>query len=255
MGKIQISEQRLENLILESIDEVLQEEWINEGLGRWLGNKYQSIRNRIRNFRQDFRAGRGEARAENLRRNPYDQFPEEQRALIAFLSNGNNYSEARKKIIHDLFQKYMSEVQNNPEYSDFLPQRSNVTNSRLYDQDRYDDRMPYFNQTTTHNVNPMENPDISQPVNRNNGQEETGASRPNKKSRASNTNNRRKKQSKVKTSTVKPATVTAKSNKKSKTGKTSKNTSFTSNDINQPQQFSIFDKRWKDNPYVDGHGE
>jgi hypothetical protein len=76
MNKMIISEDRLLNLVRESIYEVLQEEQYDEGFGHWLGDKYQSARNGVRNFVNDFRAGQNNARERNKDYNPYEIYGE-----------------------------------------------------------------------------------------------------------------------------------------------------------------------------------
>ena len=71
MAKMTISESRLHELIQESIYEVLQEAQYDEGLGHWLGNAFQTMKNKWNNFKGDFNAGRNKARWDN--RN-YDSF-------------------------------------------------------------------------------------------------------------------------------------------------------------------------------------
>ena len=71
MAKMIISENRLHELIQESIYEVLQESQYDEGLGHWLGNAYQTMRNKWNNFKGDFNAGRNKARWDNR---DYDAF-------------------------------------------------------------------------------------------------------------------------------------------------------------------------------------
>ena len=71
MAKMTISENRLQELIQESICEVLQESQYDEGLGHWLGNAYQTMRNKWNNFKGDFNAGRNKARWDNR---DYDAF-------------------------------------------------------------------------------------------------------------------------------------------------------------------------------------
>ena len=71
MAKMIISENRLHELIQESIYEVLQEAQYDEGLGHWLGNAYQTMRNKWNNFKGDFNAGRNKARWDNR---DYDAF-------------------------------------------------------------------------------------------------------------------------------------------------------------------------------------
>ena len=71
MAKMIISENRLQELIQEGICEVLQESQYDEGLGHWLGNAYQTMRNKWNNFKGDFNAGRNKARWDNR---DYDAF-------------------------------------------------------------------------------------------------------------------------------------------------------------------------------------
>ena len=71
MAKMTISESRLHELIQESIYEVLQEAQYDEGLGHWLGNLWQSAKNKWNNFKGDFNAGRKKAWYDNK---DYDSF-------------------------------------------------------------------------------------------------------------------------------------------------------------------------------------
>ena len=71
MAKMTISESRLHELIQESIYEVLQEAQYDEGLGHWLGNAFQTMKNKWNNFKGDFNAGRNKARWDNR---DYDSF-------------------------------------------------------------------------------------------------------------------------------------------------------------------------------------
>ena len=71
MAKMTISESRLHELIQESIYEVLQEAQYDEGLGHWLGNAFQTMKNKWNNFKGDFNAGRNKARYDNR---DYDSF-------------------------------------------------------------------------------------------------------------------------------------------------------------------------------------
>ena len=77
MAKMIISENRLHELIQESIYEVLQEAQYDEGLGHWLGNAYQTMRNKWNNFKGDFNAGRNEARWDNRYYDPYSRYGNE----------------------------------------------------------------------------------------------------------------------------------------------------------------------------------
>lgn len=71
MAKMTISESRLHELIQESIYEVLQEAQYDEGLGHWLGNLWQSAKNKWNNFKGDFKAGKQNAWYNNR---DYDSF-------------------------------------------------------------------------------------------------------------------------------------------------------------------------------------
>lgn len=71
MAKMTISESRLHELIQESIYEVLQEAQYDEGIGHFLGNLWQSAKNKWNNFKGDFNAGRNKARWDNR---DYDSF-------------------------------------------------------------------------------------------------------------------------------------------------------------------------------------
>lgn len=71
MAKMTISESRLHELIQESIYEVLQEAQYDEGIGHFLGNLWQSAKNKWNNFKGDFNAGRNKARYDNR---DYDAF-------------------------------------------------------------------------------------------------------------------------------------------------------------------------------------
>ena len=77
MAKMIISENRLHELIQESIYEVLQEAQYDEGLGHWLGNAYQTMRNKWNNFKGDFNAGRNKARWDNRDYDSYSRYGSE----------------------------------------------------------------------------------------------------------------------------------------------------------------------------------
>ena len=81
MAKMTISENRLQELINESIYEVLQEAQYNEGFGHWLGNKFQTARNKVRNFVNDFKAGQNDAREQNKDYNPYSVYGDREDAV------------------------------------------------------------------------------------------------------------------------------------------------------------------------------
>jgi hypothetical protein len=81
MSKMIISENRLQELINESIYEVLNESEFDEGFGHWLGQTYQGIKNRWNNFRKDIEAGRDKAQFDNKDYNAYSHFGDEENEI------------------------------------------------------------------------------------------------------------------------------------------------------------------------------
>lgn len=77
MAKMTISESRLHELIQESIYEVLQEAQYDEGIGHFLGNLWQSAKNKWNNFKGDFNAGRNKARYDNRDYDSYSHYGDE----------------------------------------------------------------------------------------------------------------------------------------------------------------------------------
>jgi hypothetical protein len=77
MSKNYISEERLKQLIQESITEVLKEEEFDENAAHWLGRTFQGIRNKWNNFKADFNAGRNKARYDNRDYDPFEPFGDE----------------------------------------------------------------------------------------------------------------------------------------------------------------------------------
>lgn len=81
MSKMVISEERLQELVRESIYEVLNESEFDEGFGHWLGQTYQGIKNKWNNFKKDFNAGRDKARFDNKDYNGYSHYGDEESEL------------------------------------------------------------------------------------------------------------------------------------------------------------------------------
>lgn len=111
MAKMIISENRLQELIQESICEVLQEAQYNEGFGHWLGNKFQTARNKVRNFVNDFKAGQNDAREQNKDYNPYSIYGDREDA-VRRMGNGA-YPNYRYDLETRRNQKARGETQNN----------------------------------------------------------------------------------------------------------------------------------------------
>ena len=70
MSKIKISEEKLQSLISECVQEIINESLESEGIGNFLGNAYQWGRNKVNNFKKDFVVGRLHQRAKNVNYNP-----------------------------------------------------------------------------------------------------------------------------------------------------------------------------------------
>lgn len=111
MAKMTISENRLQELINESIYEVLQEAQYNEGFGHWLGNKFQTARNKVRNFVNDFKAGQNDAREQNKDYNPYSIYGDREDA-VRRMGNGA-YPNYRYDLETRRNQRARGEMQNN----------------------------------------------------------------------------------------------------------------------------------------------
>lgn len=93
MAKVQITEEKLTSLIEESIYELLQEAEYDEALGHWLGDKFQTLRNKWNNFKGDFKAGMNNARYNNRNYDSYSQYGDEADRMRNF--DGGNYSRYR----------------------------------------------------------------------------------------------------------------------------------------------------------------
>lgn len=81
MSKMIISENRLQELLQESIYEVLMENENDEGFGHWLGQTYQGIKNKWNNFKKDIEAGRNKARFDNKDYNGYSYYGDKENEL------------------------------------------------------------------------------------------------------------------------------------------------------------------------------
>ena len=134
MAKMTIRENRLQELIQEGICEVLQESQYDEGLGHWLGNAYQTMRNKWNNFKGDFNAGRNKARWDNRDYDPYSRYGSE-------ANNFRNYGG----------QEYAADRYN----------RTVERNARAaqYGRQKYgDEGMPYPNQSGRRANAPLQSP-------------------------------------------------------------------------------------------------
>ena len=110
MAKMTISENRLQELINESICEILEEGQYDESFGHWLGNRFQTARNKVRNFVNDFKAGQNDAREQNKDYNPYSIYGDREDA-VRRMGNGA-YPNYRYDLETRRNQKARGETQN-----------------------------------------------------------------------------------------------------------------------------------------------
>lgn len=110
MAKMIISENRLQELIQESIYEILEEGQYDESFGHWLGNRFQTARNKVRNFVNDFKAGQNDAREQNKDYNPYSIYGDREDA-VRRMGNGA-YPNYRYDLETRRNQKARGETQN-----------------------------------------------------------------------------------------------------------------------------------------------
>lgn len=92
MNKMTINENRFNELLNESIYEVLQEAEMDERLGHALGQLYQGAKDRWNRFKNDFTAGRNATRYNHKDWDSYDQY---QNADDLRNFNGNAYGNYR----------------------------------------------------------------------------------------------------------------------------------------------------------------
>lgn len=134
MAKMTISESRLHELIQESIYEVLQEAQYDEGIGHFLGNLWQSAKNKWNNFKGDFNAGRNKARYDNRDYDSFSHYGDEANDFRNF--GGQEYAAHR----------YNTTVDRN-------------AGARQWTRQRYgDEGMPYPNQGGGSTTTPPQSP-------------------------------------------------------------------------------------------------
>jgi hypothetical protein len=94
-----ISEERLQQIIQESIYEVLAEGQYDEGFGHWLGKTFQGLRNKWNNFKGDFKAGQHKARWDNRDYDSFSEFGDEADDIRNF--GGREYGAYRYNLAAD----------------------------------------------------------------------------------------------------------------------------------------------------------
>lgn len=93
MPKSQLTEEKLMSLVLEGTVEALEEMSTDEGLGRFLGSATQWARNKLNNFKADFKAGQNAQRWRNKDYDPYAKYGNEGENMRNF--NGPEYGAYR----------------------------------------------------------------------------------------------------------------------------------------------------------------
>lgn len=73
----QLSEEKMLSLVLEGVEEAINELSTDEGLGRFLGSATQWARNKLNNFKADFKAGQNAQRWQNRDYDPYARYGDE----------------------------------------------------------------------------------------------------------------------------------------------------------------------------------
>ena len=106
MSKYVLSEERLQEIISEAINEAIED----EGLGRWLGNAYQWGRNKVNNFKGEFNAGRNNQRWQNRDFDPYHGMKDADQ-MRNF--NGDEYAQYRYNLTADRNNNATNSWQNN----------------------------------------------------------------------------------------------------------------------------------------------
>lgn len=121
MPKSQLSEEKMVSLILEGTVEALEEMSADEGLGRFLGSATQWARNKLNNFKADFKAGQNAQRWYNRDYDPYAKYGNEGENMRNF--NGPEYGAYR-------YNKTVERNANAPHYTRERIGRQSQTSSQ-----------------------------------------------------------------------------------------------------------------------------
>ena len=131
MSKNYISEERLRQLIQESITEVLMENENDEGLGRFLGNAYQWAKNKWNNFKGDFNAARNYQRYKNRDYDPFEHYGDEADEIRNFGGReygAYRYNQARDR--NNSARQYDRTInRNNSQNTDMVPHPGHNNNN------------------------------------------------------------------------------------------------------------------------------
>lgn len=121
MPKSQLTEEKLMSLVLEGTVEALEEMSTDEGLGRFLGSATQWARNKLNNFKADFKAGQNAQRWRNKDYDPYAKYGNEGENMRNF--NGPEYGAYR-------YNKTVERNANAPHYTRERIGRQSQTSSQ-----------------------------------------------------------------------------------------------------------------------------
>lgn len=121
MPKSQLSEEKMVSLILEGTVEALEEMSADEGLGRFLGSATQWARNKLNNFKADFKAGQNAQRWYNRDYDPYAKYGNDGENMRNF--NGPEYGAYR-------YNKTVERNANAPHYTRERIGRQSQTSSQ-----------------------------------------------------------------------------------------------------------------------------
>lgn len=142
MAKFNIKEDRLQQIINESVAEVIKENTENEDLAGFLGKMYQKGRNYAADFKKKFNAARNVERYKHRDFDPYAEYGEE------MASNARNYG--ARQYATDMYNKTVDRNQNARQWT---------TDKSTGNQQQNTQQQPLS--TTPQQQGPMPNPDVA----------------------------------------------------------------------------------------------
>jgi len=148
MSKIRLTEEKLTSLIEESVYELLKEAETDERLGHFLGNAFQSMKNRWNRFKGDIGAGRNYARYRDRGMDSYDKYGDEAGNMRNF--GGREYG---------VYRRNQAVSRNRNAANKWTDEFGNVTNSRFNNNNTEPQN------TTANNTNTQQGRETSQPNN------------------------------------------------------------------------------------------
>lgn len=142
MAKFNIKEDRLQQIISESVVEVIKENAENEDLAGFLGKMYQKGRNYAADFKKKFNAARNVERYKHRDFDPYAEYGEE------MANNARNYG--ARQYATDMYNKTVDRNQNARQWT---------TDKSTGNQQQNTQQQPLS--TTPQQQGPMPNPDVA----------------------------------------------------------------------------------------------